>query len=109
MTARFVQLCVIFTKHRTDLTPEERKEVVTFFRSRLPVFVSQVYRLLKCFRNVIGGLSASQNFVLANYIVPEVFLFSFLLTYENGMLVMIFFLLLGGWRPDCHLVLGHRV
>ncbi len=69
---RFVQLCVTFTKHKTDLSSEERREVMTYFRSRLPVFVSQVYRLLKCFRNLIGGLSASQNFVLASYIAPEV-------------------------------------
>lgn len=69
---RFVQLCVAFTRHKIDLASEERREVVTYFRSRLPVFISQVYRLLKCFRNLIGGLSASQNFVLANYIAPEV-------------------------------------
>ena len=72
VVVRFVQLCVTFTKHKTDLSSEERREIVTYFRSRLPVFVSQVYRLLKCFRNLIGGLSASQNFVLASYIAPEV-------------------------------------
>nr|CAH0099042.1 unnamed protein product [Daphnia galeata] len=72
VVVRFVQLCVTFTKHKSDLSSEERREVVTYFRSRLPVFVSQVYRLLKCFRNLIGGLSASQNFVLASYIAPEV-------------------------------------
>lgn len=58
-----------------DLASEERREVVSYFRSRLPIFVSQVYRLLKCFRNLIGGLSASQNFVLASYIAPEVYFF----------------------------------
>lgn len=72
MIIRFVQLCVAFTKHKKDLEPEERREVVSYFRSRLPVFVSQVYRLLKCFRDLIGGLSPSQNFVLASYIAPEV-------------------------------------
>ncbi|KAK4022489.1 uncharacterized protein LOC116919472 [Daphnia magna] len=72
VVVRFVQLCVTFTKHKTDFSSEERREIVTFFRSRLPIFVSQVYRLLKCFRNLIGGLSASQNFVLASYIAPEV-------------------------------------
>lgn len=69
---RFIQLCVTFTRHKSDLTSEERREVVTYFRARLPIFVSQIYRLLKCFRNVIGSLSASQTFVLASYIAPEV-------------------------------------
>lgn len=72
VVVRFVQLCVTFTQHKNNLTAEERREVVTYFRSKLPSFVSQVYRLLKCFRNVIGGLTASQSFVLASYVAPEV-------------------------------------
>jgi len=72
VVVRFIQLCVTYLKHKNKLTVEERKEIVSYFHSRLPIFVSQVYRLLKYFKNVIGGLSASQNFVLASYIAPEV-------------------------------------
>ena len=69
---RFIQLCVTYLKHKNELTVEERREILSYFHSRLPIFVSQVYRLLKYLKNVISGLSASQNFALASYIAPEV-------------------------------------
>ena len=82
VVVRFIQLCVTYLKHKNELTADERKEMLSYFHSRLPIFVSQVYRLLKYFKNVIGGLSASQNFVLASYIAPEVHKFVKLLLHD---------------------------
>jgi len=72
VVVHFIQLCVTYLKSKNELSADERREMLSYFRSRLPVFVSQVYRLLKYLKNVVGGLSASQNFVLASYIAPEV-------------------------------------
>ena len=74
VVVHFIQLCVTYLKSKNELSADERREMLSYFRSRLPVFVSQVYRLLKYLKNVVGGLSASQNFVLASYIAPEVIL-----------------------------------
>jgi hypothetical protein len=93
VVVRFVHLCVTYVKQKNELTAEERQEVLSYFMSRLPVLASQVYRLLKCFKSVMAGLSASQNFDLANYIAPEV-CFNYFITHRTICDVLV---CAGGW------------
>ena len=72
LVMRFVQLCVAYERHKEKLSADERQEVLEYFRSCLPVFALQIYRLLKCLKGVFENLSPSQNFALASSISPDV-------------------------------------
>jgi hypothetical protein len=74
--AKLVLLCELFSKRKSELSREERHEVVRYAKSRLPVFLSQLCRLLHGVKATFSAMSSSQRHELATYLVPEVGEFS---------------------------------
>lgn len=70
--AKLVLLCELFSKRKSELSREERHEVVRYAKSRLPVFLSQLCRLLHGVKATFSAMSSSQRHELATYLVPEV-------------------------------------
>ncbi|XP_073245445.1 uncharacterized protein [Porites lutea] len=69
---KFTLLCDIFTKHKSDLSREERQEIIQHSRKRLPSFVELVETFLVIFQASVSGLSRSDKEELAVHIIPEI-------------------------------------
>ncbi|KAL9955418.1 hypothetical protein ACROYT_G036744 [Oculina patagonica] len=71
-TLKFVLLCDIFTKHKSDLSREERQEIIQHCRKRLPSFVELVEKFLVIFQGALSGLSDSEKEEMALCLIPEI-------------------------------------
>ncbi|RMX49172.1 hypothetical protein pdam_00021260 [Pocillopora damicornis] len=69
---KFVLLCDIFTKHKSDLSREERQDIIQHCWKRLPCFVELVEKFLTVFQGALSGLSESEREDMALHLIPEV-------------------------------------
>lgn len=69
---KLLLLCDLFTKHKAELSREERHEIIRYAKSRLPIFMSQLHRLLQGVKSTFSSMSPSQRQEVATYLVPEV-------------------------------------
>ncbi|KAJ7373532.1 hypothetical protein OS493_011132 [Desmophyllum pertusum] len=69
---KFVLLCDIFTKHKSDLSRDERQEIIQHCRKRLPCFVELVEKFLIIFQSALSGLSDSEKEDMALHLIPEI-------------------------------------
>lgn len=69
---KFVLLCDIFTKHKSDLSREERQEIIQHCRKRLPSFVELVEKFLIIFQGALSGLNDSEKEEMAVSLIPEI-------------------------------------
>ncbi|XP_035231149.1 uncharacterized protein LOC118203015, partial [Stegodyphus dumicola] len=65
-------LCDLFTKRKNELSREERHEIIKYCKSRLPIFMNQLYKLLDVIKISFGNLSAAERMDIASYFVPEI-------------------------------------
>lgn len=69
---KFVLLCDIFTKHKSDLSREERQDIIQHCWKRLPCFVELVEKFLTVFQGALSGLSESEREDMALHLIPEI-------------------------------------
>lgn len=69
---KFVLICDIFTKHKSDLSRDERQEIIQSCRKRLPYFVELVGKFLSIVQSALSGLSNSEKEEIALYLKPEI-------------------------------------
>lgn len=75
---KFVVLCHLVTTRKTELSSDERIEIIRYAKSRLPMFLKQLHQLLKTIKSTFSGMTSVQRFDIATYVVPEVPLSSLL-------------------------------
>ncbi|XP_072029575.1 uncharacterized protein [Amphiura filiformis] len=72
-SAKFLTICDLFARRRTELSRAERHEIIKYAKSRLPVFVKQINKFLEVLREQHSKrLSSNQRQELALYLVPEI-------------------------------------
>ncbi|KFM67593.1 hypothetical protein X975_00360, partial [Stegodyphus mimosarum] len=59
-------LCDLFTKRKNELSRDERHEIIKYCKSRLPVFMNQLYKLLDVIKISFGNLSAAERMDIAS-------------------------------------------
>lgn len=69
---KVVLICDIFTKHKADLSRDERQEIIQSCRKRLPYFVELVEKFLVVFQTALSGLTDSDKQEIAAYLTPEI-------------------------------------
>jgi len=69
---KVVLLCDIFTKHKSDLSREERQEIIQHCRKRLPCFVELVEKFLTILQATLSGFSTSMKEEVALSLIPEI-------------------------------------
>nr|XP_006812477.1 PREDICTED: uncharacterized protein LOC100370394 [Saccoglossus kowalevskii] len=71
--AKFLTLCDLFSRRKGEFSREERHEIIKYARTRLPVFLSQLSRLLEvCRQQFSQHLTPSQRQEIAIYLIPEI-------------------------------------
>ncbi|XP_054724628.1 uncharacterized protein LOC129234620 [Uloborus diversus] len=65
-------LCDLFSKRKNELSRDERHEIIKYCKSRLPIFMNQLYRLLDVIKISFSNLSAIERMEIASYFVPEI-------------------------------------
>ncbi|KAK7869304.1 hypothetical protein R5R35_012870 [Gryllus longicercus] len=69
---KLLLLCDVFTKRKSELSREERHEIIRYAKSRLPVFMNQLHRFLQGIKSTFSSMSPSQRQEVATYLVPEI-------------------------------------
>ncbi|RZF40536.1 hypothetical protein LSTR_LSTR000415 [Laodelphax striatellus] len=69
---KLLVLCDLFSKRKSELTSEQRHEIIRYAKSRLPVFMSQLRRFLVSLKSTFSCLSPTQSQEIATYLVPEI-------------------------------------
>lgn len=67
-----VLLCDLFTKRKTELTKDDKHEIIKFAHSCLPEFIRQLQMLLQVSKITFNSLTPSQRLEIAAYLAPEV-------------------------------------
>lgn len=70
--SKLLLLCDLFSRHKHQLSREERHDLVKYCISRLPIFLNQLQKLLEAVKRSFGNLSFTERTVIAAYIVPEI-------------------------------------
>lgn len=68
---KLLVLCDLFTKKKSELTREQRHEIIKYAKSRLPVFMNQLHRFLVGLKSTFN-MSPNQRQEIATYLVPEI-------------------------------------
>ncbi|XP_075220250.1 uncharacterized protein LOC142323850 isoform X2 [Lycorma delicatula] len=69
---KLLVLCDLFTKKKSELTREQRHEIIKYAKSRLPVFMNQLHRFLVGLKSTFSNMSPNQRQEIAIYLVPEI-------------------------------------
>ncbi|XP_039292547.1 uncharacterized protein LOC111055920 [Nilaparvata lugens] len=69
---KLLVLCDLFSKRKSELTSEQRHEIIRYAKSRLPVFMGQLRRFLVGIKATFSSLSPTQSQEIATYLVPEI-------------------------------------
>lgn len=69
---KFVLLCHLITTRKSDLTGDERLEIIRYAKSRLPMFLKQLHQLMKTVKATFNGMTSMQRLDIATFVVPEV-------------------------------------
>lgn len=72
MGAKLLLLCDLFTKRKSELSREERHEIIRYAKSRLPVFMAQLQKFLHAVKVTFSSMTAKHRNEVAEYLVPEV-------------------------------------
>ncbi|XP_064478607.1 uncharacterized protein LOC135391955 isoform X2 [Ornithodoros turicata] len=70
--SKLLLLCHLFSKQKSELSREERHEIIKYCVSRLPTFMNQLQRLLEAIKKTFGNYLGAERAVLAAYLVPEI-------------------------------------
>ncbi|EEC04909.1 hypothetical protein IscW_ISCW004843 [Ixodes scapularis] len=71
--SKLLLLCDLFSRHKHQLSREERRDLIKYCVSRLPIFMNQLQKLLEAVKRSFGNLSFTERTVIAAYVVPELF------------------------------------
>ncbi|CAN8003004.1 unnamed protein product, partial [Ixodes hexagonus] len=74
--SKLLLLCDLFSRHKHQLSREERRDLIKYCVSRLPIFMNQLQKLLEAVKRSFGNLSFTERTVIAAYVVPELFTMS---------------------------------
>ncbi|XP_065345605.1 uncharacterized protein LOC135943121 isoform X1 [Cloeon dipterum] len=83
---KLVAFCELFNKEKAELSKDEQHEIITYAKSYLPIFLSQLSQMLQGLKAIFNSMSSSQRNELATYLVPEIennFEFIFTLAEES--------------------------
>lgn len=69
---KFVVLCQLVTSQRKELKPDEKLDIMNYARSRIPIFLKQIHQIFKALKTTFYGMTPTQKFDVATYVVPEV-------------------------------------
>ncbi|XP_059480539.1 uncharacterized protein LOC132199661 [Neocloeon triangulifer] len=69
---KLVMFCELFNKEKADLSTDDQHEIISFAKSYLPIFLSQLSQILQGLKAVFNAMSASQRNELAMYLVLEI-------------------------------------
>ncbi|XP_013783752.1 uncharacterized protein LOC106467912 [Limulus polyphemus] len=70
--AKLLILCDLFSRRNHELSREERHEIIKYCKSRLPVFMNQLHKLLEVIKQSFSNLSGGERLDMAHYLVPEI-------------------------------------
>lgn len=70
--AKLLILCDLFSRRKNELSREERHEIIKYCKSRLPIFMNQLHKLLDVIKQSFGNLKAGERQEIASYLVPEI-------------------------------------
>ncbi|CAN8008051.1 unnamed protein product [Ixodes pacificus] len=70
--SKLLLLCDLFSRHKHQLSREERRDLIKYCVSRLPIFMNQLQKLLEAVKRSFGNLSFTERTVIAAYVVPEI-------------------------------------
>ncbi|XP_041473514.1 uncharacterized protein LOC121422492 [Lytechinus variegatus] len=69
---KVVMICDLFNKRKREMTKQERHDLMKYIKSRLPIFVKQLYKFYEVFKEQLTqDITPKQNDDLARYLVPE--------------------------------------
>ncbi|XP_022918430.2 uncharacterized protein [Onthophagus taurus] len=72
IAAKLLVLCDTFAKRKSVLTTDESNNIISYAKSRLPIFLLQLERLLQALKVTFNKMTVAQKRELAVYLVPEV-------------------------------------
>lgn len=70
--AKMLLLCDLFCKRKSELTREERNEIILYANSRVPILVTQVLKFFQAIKRTFSGMTPAQRQEIAMFLVPEV-------------------------------------
>lgn len=70
--SKLLLLCDVYMKRKTELSRDQRHEIIRYAKSRLPVFMSQLHRFLSGLKSTLSSMNSAQRLEVATYLVPEV-------------------------------------
>lgn len=59
-------------KEASNISRQQRHEIIKFARSRMPILASQIHQLLKNIYDVLSRLSPEKKSELATFLVPHI-------------------------------------
>ncbi|XP_005112555.1 uncharacterized protein LOC101850692 [Aplysia californica] len=68
---KLVIMCDLFAKRKYELSREERYEIMKYVKSRIPIFLKQLLKLLTTIKAYLQTLTQAQRGDIAAYLVPE--------------------------------------
>lgn len=72
VAVKFVLFCVYFNKKKTDLSRDERHNIIRYARQRCPIFFNQMQKLFLALKSSLGSLNNIERQIVAAYLVPEI-------------------------------------
>lgn len=70
--AKLLILCDLFARRKNELSRVERREIVKYAKSRLPIFMHQLHKFLEVTRQTFSDMPALQRQDIALYLVPQI-------------------------------------
>lgn len=70
--AKMLLLCDLFCKRKSELTREERNEIILYANSRVPILVTQVLKFFQAIKRTFSGMTPAQRQEIAMFLVPEI-------------------------------------
>lgn len=95
--AKLLLFCDLFTRRKSELTREERLEIITYAKSRTPIFMNQVVRFLHALKVTFSSMSTGQRQEVATYLVPEVNHYLMLKIFHSELIFLL--LMPSNWIP----------
>eukprot|EP00057_Strongylocentrotus_purpuratus_P003462 XP_003726708.1 PREDICTED: uncharacterized protein LOC100892203 isoform X1 [Strongylocentrotus purpuratus] len=69
---KVVMICDLFNKRKAEMSKKERHDVMEYVKTRLPIFVKQLYKFYESFKEQLTqDIKPKQSDDLARYLVPE--------------------------------------
>ncbi|KAL4239206.1 hypothetical protein ACF0H5_000023 [Mactra antiquata] len=70
--SKLLVLCDLFSRRKSELSREERHEIIKYAKSRIPIFCKQWDQFLEVCKTHLSSLSYHERREIASYLVPEI-------------------------------------